>query len=64
MDEKIYKIGDYETAISDLLKASDLKPHNPTVHDRLGDAYSKMGNMEQATRQWSIAETIREQKSK
>ena len=59
-----YKIGDYETAISDLLKASDLKPHNPTVHDRLGDAYSKIGNMEQATRQWSIAETIREQKSK
>ena len=49
---------------SDLLKASDLKPHNPTVHDRLGDAYSKIGNMEQATRQWLIAETIREQKSK
>lgn len=59
-----YKTGDYEIAISDLLKASDLKPHNPTVHDRLGDAYSKIGNMEQATRQWLIAETIREQKSK
>ncbi|MCH5327683.1 MAG: tetratricopeptide repeat protein [Coprobacter sp.] len=59
-----YKIKDYEAAVSDLQKASDLKPDNPTVHDRLGDAYSKMGDMEQAAIQWAIAEKIREQKSK
>ncbi|MCP9611407.1 tetratricopeptide repeat protein [Coprobacter tertius] len=59
-----YKLGDYEGAISDFLKASAEKPTHATVHDRLGDAYSKSGEIEEAARQWAIAEYIREQKNK
>ena len=57
-----YKLEDYEGASSDFLKAVKLKPQNATLHDRLGDTFSKLGEIETAGRFWSIAEEIRERK--
>ena len=57
-----YLLEDYEGASSDFLKAVKLKPQNATLHDRLGDTFSKLGEMETASRFWTIAEEIRERK--
>ena len=57
-----YKLEDYEGASSAFLKAVKLKPQNATLHDRLGDTFSKLGKIETAGRFWSIAEEIRERK--
>ena len=59
-----YKLEDFDGAVSDLSKSVDLKPQNATAHDRLGDAFSKLGNVDMATRHWVIAETLRENKQR
>ena len=59
-----YKLEDFDGAVSDLSKSVDLKPQNATAHDRLGDAFSKLGNVDRATRHWVIAETLRENKQR
>ena len=57
-----YRLEDYEGASSDFLKAVKLKPQNATLHDRLGDTFSKLGEIETASRFWNMAEEIREKK--
>ena len=45
----------YEGAMSDLLKAVSLKPTHRMANEYLGDAYSKMGEMQLAMKYWNIA---------
>ncbi len=59
-----YKANDYEGAVSDLVKAVDLKPKNATAHDRLGDALSKCGDLELAGKHWEVAQLLRETKGR
>lgn len=59
-----YKMGEYDGAVSDLVKAADRKPTNPTVHDRLGDALSRIGEEDAAEQAWAKAELLRELRNK
>ncbi|MCQ2217898.1 MAG: AAA family ATPase [Paludibacteraceae bacterium] len=45
----------YEGALTDLLKAVSLKPEHRMANEYLGDAYSKMGEMQLAMKYWNIA---------
>jgi tetratricopeptide (TPR) repeat protein len=46
------KMGQYALAEENLLKASQLDPNDPTVHDHLGELYAKTGRLKQAITQW------------
>lgn len=59
-----YECHEYEGAASDFAKAVAQKPQHATAHERLGDAFMRLGLEEMATRHWSIADELREQKRK
>lgn len=55
-------LGNYEGAIADLDRACSIKPEHALAHERLGDAFSKTGDMYNASLQWALAEKLREAK--
>ena len=59
-----YECHEYEGAVSDFTKAVAQKPQHAAAHERLGDAFMRLGMSDMATRQWSIAEELRENKKK
>jgi len=50
---------EYELAITDLLKASQVKPENAACHEYLAQAYSQIGNEELSVKHLTIAREIR-----
>ncbi len=52
-----------EGALSDLDKATSLKPEHPGAHELFGDALIKAGKEGEAALQWRIAEELRKKKS-
>ncbi|HEY0786237.1 MAG TPA: tetratricopeptide repeat protein [Acidobacteriaceae bacterium] len=50
-----FKLGQYQLAEGNLLKASQRNATEPTVHDHLGDLYEKTGRLKQAASQWEEA---------
>ncbi|MBU9017296.1 AAA family ATPase [Bacteroides fragilis] len=51
-----------EGALSDLDKATSLKPEHPEAHELFGDALLKVGKETEAAIQWRIAEELRKKK--
>lgn len=51
-----------EGALSDLDKATSLKPEHPRAHELFGDALLKVGKETEAAIQWRIAEELRKKK--
>ena len=54
----------YEEAVSDLLRAADIKSDHAPVHDYLAEAYTYLGDEEEAQRHRDRAEELREKKRK
>lgn len=52
----------YEEAVSDLLRAADLKSDHAAVHDYLAEAYAGLGDEDEAQRHRERAETLREKR--
>ena len=50
-----YRLGKYDLAEEDLLKASQKINSDPTVHDHLGDLYQKTGRLKLAATHWERA---------
>jgi tetratricopeptide (TPR) repeat protein len=54
-----YSLGNYQQVVEDLNKVINLKSGADKIklgaHAILGNAYSKLGNIEQATSEWKIA---------
>ena len=50
-----FRMGKYEQAEDNLLKASQKINTDPTVHDHLGDLYQKTGRLKQAATNWERA---------
>ncbi len=50
-----FRLGKYEQAEENLLKASQKIITDPTVHDHLGDLYQKTGRLKQAATHWERA---------
>lgn len=48
----LYRLDKLDDAESTLLRAIDRAPHDPTVHDHLGDVYMKQGKLKDAIGQW------------
>ncbi|MEE8445537.1 MAG: tetratricopeptide repeat protein [Alphaproteobacteria bacterium] len=66
----LYKLGDYDGAVSHLERAVALRSQDPVINDHLGDAYWRVGRTKEARIQWrrvlglepeeDLAGTIRE----
>ena len=54
----------YEEAVSDLLRAADIKSDHAAVHDYLAEAYLHLGDASSAQHHREIAEELREQKNR
>ena len=52
-----FRLGKYELAEENLLKASQKINTDPTVHDHLGDLYQKTGRLKMAVTNWERALT-------
>lgn len=52
----------YEEAVSDLLRAADIKSDHAPVHDYLAEAYALLGDEEEAQRHRDLAEELREKR--
>jgi Flp pilus assembly protein TadD len=50
-----YKQGDYATAMTYLVAATEQEPESPEIYDHLGDAYAKLGRKLDAEREWQRA---------
>src|SRR5258708_34109777 len=50
-----FRLGKYELAEENLLKASQKINTDPTVHDHLGDLYQKTGRLKLAPTHWERA---------
>jgi tetratricopeptide (TPR) repeat protein len=50
-----FRLGKYDLAEENLLKASQKINTDPTVHDHLGDLYQKTGRLKQAAANWERA---------
>jgi tetratricopeptide (TPR) repeat protein len=50
-----FRLGKYELAEEELVKASQRIGTDPTVHDHLGDVYQKMGRLKLAVAHWERA---------
>ncbi len=51
----LYRLGDYEGAVTHLERAVALEPGDPVINDHLGDAYWLAGRREEARFQWKRA---------
>jgi tetratricopeptide (TPR) repeat protein len=54
----------YEEALSDFLKAEQLKPDHAATHDYLSEIYYHLGDEDSALRHQDIAEQLRHKKNK
>jgi tetratricopeptide (TPR) repeat protein len=52
-----YRLGKYDQAEEQLIKASQRIGNDPTVHDHLGDVYQKTGRLKMAVVHWERAMT-------
>lgn len=52
------KLGDYNEAISPLVKACDLEPENPVYVYELGEVFEKLGNQTRALEQFRLASSL------
>lgn len=50
-----YKQGDYATAMTYLIMATEQDPESPEIYDHLGDAFAKLGRKADARREWQRA---------
>jgi tetratricopeptide (TPR) repeat protein len=50
-----YRLGDYESAVTELERAVSLRPEDPVINDHLGDAYWQQGRTLEAQFQWRHA---------
>src|SRR5262249_54347308 len=50
-----YKLGKYDLAEENLIKAVQRTPNDPTVQSHLGDVYQKTGRLKQAAAHWDRA---------
>jgi tetratricopeptide (TPR) repeat protein len=50
-----FKMGNYELAEENLLRASERIGNDPTIHDHLGDLFLKTGRLKQAAVHWERA---------
>lgn len=51
----LYRLKDFEGAVSQLERAVELRPQDPTINDHLGDAYWQVGRKIEARFQWKRA---------
>ncbi len=51
----LYRLDRLEEAERYLLQAVERAPHDPTVHDHLGDLYAKQGRTKEALTQWELS---------
>ena len=51
----LYRIGEFDGAVTQLERAVELEPLDPTVNDHLGDAYWRVGRRNEAMFQWRRA---------
>ncbi len=51
----LYRLGEYEPAVTNLEKAVALEPGDPVIKEHLGDAYWLVGRLQEATFQWQRA---------
>lgn len=54
----LYRLGEYEEAVTYLERALDIEPRDPTINEHLGDVYWRMGFPLQARYQWERALTF------
>ncbi|WP_247886812.1 tetratricopeptide repeat protein [Azospirillum sp. SYSU D00513] len=57
----LYRMGEFEQAVTTLERAVELKPVDPTINDHLGDAYWRVGRRNEARFQWNRALRIAEE---
>jgi len=50
-----FKLGQYESAEDNMVKAVQHSSNDPSVHDHLGDLYEKTGRIRLAAEQWEIS---------
>ena len=50
-----YRQGDYATAMTYLVMATEQDPESPEIYDHLGDAFAKLGRRRDAEREWQRA---------
>jgi tetratricopeptide (TPR) repeat protein len=50
-----FKLGQYESAEDNMVKAVQHSSNDPSVHDHLGDLYEKTGRIHLAAEQWQIS---------
>jgi len=48
-----YQIGDYKSAVRELVRAIELTPHDPVIQDHLGDVFWLVGRKLEARFQWN-----------
>ena len=51
----LFRLGDFEGAVTKLERAVELKPTDATINDHLGDAYWRVGRRNEARFQWNRA---------
>ncbi len=51
----LFRLGEFEDAVTHLERAVELRPDDPTINDHLGDAYWRVGRLVEARFQWSRA---------
>ena len=51
----LYRLGEFEEAVTTLERAVELKPVDATINDHLGDAYWRVGRHNEARFQWNRA---------
>jgi Flp pilus assembly protein TadD len=51
----LFRFGEFERAVRELERAVELRPHDSTINDHLGDAYWRTGRRNEARFQWRRA---------
>lgn len=54
----LYRMGEYDQAVTMLERAVELRPSDPVINDHLGDAYWRVGRRDEAGFQWNRAMTF------
>ena len=58
----LFRIGEFENAVTQLERAVELEPGDPVINDHLGDAYWRVGREREARFQWQRALTLEPEK--
>lgn len=54
----LYRLGEFDKAVSHLERAVELQPSDPVINDHLGDVYWKVGRNREARFQWKRAKSL------